>query len=217
MGRPILYSFRRCPYAMRARLALTSCGAEVELREVILRDKPPEMLEASPKATVPVLVLEDGSILEESLDVMHWAVGQHDPEQLRDFSNDILSEMDALIDECDRQFKSALDRYKYPNRYEGIDRVAQRELGAQFVRALNEQLGDKLWLYGDRVSFADLAILPFVRQFAHVDKDWFWSQDWQHVLRWLDAFLDSERFKTIMPKFAQWQSGEAGVVFGEAV
>ena len=212
----VLYSFRRCPYAMRARLAILSAQIAVELREVVLRNKPEEMLEASPKGTVPVLTLKDGSVLEESLDVIDWALAQNDPEGLRDFSVDFLNEMNALVAENDGSFKSALDRYKYPNRYQGIDRGEQRELGARFVSGLNQLLRGRQYLFGDKISYADIAILPFIRQFAHVDRDWFWSQDWTHVIRWLEAFLDSDRFRRIMIKYPQWQSGEKGEAFGGA-
>ena len=211
---PILYSFRRCPYAMRARLALFASGQHVMLREVVLRDKPSEMLKASPKGTVPVLVLADGSVIEESLDVMRWALEQDDPQGWRDFDPAILGQMDALVSELDGPFKSALDRYKYPNRYEGIDRVAERELAAEFIVKLDTMLEGQQFLFGETFSFADGAILPFVRQFAHVDRDWFWEANWKNVIRWLEAFLHSERFASVMKKYPQWQSGEDAVEFG---
>jgi len=211
---PILYSFRRCPYAMRARLGLASSGQQVELREVVLRDKPAAMIEASPKATVPVLVLNNGVVIDESFDVMLWALEQSDPEGLRDCSNEILEAMDILVAESDGPFKLALDRYKYPNRYENISREDQRELGAEFIHKLDVLLEGCAFLFGDRFSFADAAILPFVRQFAHVDRDWFWAGDWTNAIRWLDAFLESDRFKAIMIKYPQWKNGDEGLAFG---
>lgn len=211
---PVLYSFRRCPYAMRARLAVSACGQRVELREVLLRDKPSEMIEASPKATVPVLVLPDERVIDESLDIMHWAISVNDAEGLRDFPAETLAMMDQCVQEADTSFKSALDRYKYPNRYAGIDPLEERERGAAFIRKLEAMLDDTPCLFGERFSFADAAILPFVRQFAHVDREWFWSQDWKRVLAWLDAFLASERFKVIMSKHVPWERGQAGVPFG---
>ncbi len=214
MPLPVLYSFRRCPYAMRARLAISASKTSVELREVVLRDKPAEMITASPKATVPVLVCANGEVVDESIDVMHWAIAQNDPDGLRDFDAATLRKMDALIAENDGPFKAALDRYKYPNRYDGVERDEQREAGAQFIRRLNEQLDGRSFLFGDKISFADLAILPFIRQFAHVDRDWFWAQDWTNVIQWLEAFLESERFKAIMTKYDQWRTGEEGVTFG---
>ncbi|MEM9330860.1 MAG: glutathione S-transferase [Pseudomonadota bacterium] len=211
---PILYSFRRCPYAMRARIALKSSGIAVELREVVLREKPDAMLEVSPKGTVPVLVLEDGEVLEESLEVMEWALKIRDPEGLTDFESSKISVAESLILACDGPFKAALDHYKYPDRYENIDRDAEREKGASFIRLLDARLASDAFLMGETFTIADAAILPFVRQFAHVDREWFWSETWPNVIRWLDAFLSSDRFRQIMEKYPQWKSGEAGVRFG---
>lgn len=211
---PILYSFRRCPYAMRARLAVAASGLTVELREVVLRDKPSEMLEASPKGTVPVLVLPDETVLEESLDVMDWALSRQDREGWRDLPGGQLAEIDALIAELDGPFKSALDRYKYENRYDGVVAREERDKAIPFLKKLDERLARSPNLYGERFTFADAACLPFVRQFAHVDRDWFWAQDWPHLIKWLEAFLGSDRFGAIMKKYTQWQSGEPGVIFG---
>lgn len=210
---PILYSFRRCPYAMRARLAIASSGLAVNLREVVLRDKPSEMLEASPKGTVPVLVFPDGRVVDESLDIVEWALASRDQEGLRDYSEAVLEEMRELISQSDGPFKNALDRFKYPDRYEDGERLKQRDLGAKFIEKLDALLVDQPFLFGGRISHADIAILPFVRQFAHVDRDWFWSQDWENVIRWLDAFLESSRFKAIMPKYPQWKSGDESIPF----
>ena len=211
---PILYSFRRCPYAMRARLAIKAAQIPVELREVVLRDKPAEMLEASPKATVPVLVLEDGTVLEESLDVIDWAIANADTHAWTQYGEHEIAQMRALIGECDGPFKSALDRYKYPNRYENVDPIRQRETGAAFIAKLNDLLDGKSYLFGEEFSLADGAILPFVRQFAHVDTDWFYAQDLPNAIRWLDAFKESDTFAGIMKKYPQWVSGEDGVRFG---
>lgn len=215
MTHPILYSFRRCPYAMRARLALLASKTPVTLREVVLRDKPPEMLEASPKGTVPVLILSDGKILEESLDIMKWAIQKFDEEGWKSFSEVELAQMDALIVESDGPFKAALDAYKYASRDETVEPSAERETGAAFMRKLNSMLKGNAYLFGDRFSFADAALLPFVRQFAHVDREWFWSQDWPETIRWLEAFLESARFKAIMSKYPQWKTGDEGIAFGE--
>ncbi len=210
---PIIYSFRRCPYAMRARLAIAASGQQVELREVVLRDKPEEMLIASPKATVPVLILPDGSVHEESLDVIDWALGQNDRENWLGFSADQLDEMRGLIRTLDGPFKASLDRYKYENRFDGVSARAERDKGSEFVRELDQMLTGKTYLYGETFSLADGAILPFIRQFAHVDKEWFWAQDWPNVLRWLEAFLVSDRFASIMKKYPKWQAGDASTVF----
>ncbi|MEO1661983.1 MAG: glutathione S-transferase [Pseudomonadota bacterium] len=213
--RPILYSFRRCPYAMRARMAIAAAGIECRLREVVLRDKPTEMLEASPKGTVPVIVEADGSVIEESLDVMAWALAQNDAENWRVPDQGSRAEMDVLIAESDGPFKRALDRYKYPNRYEdeGVIRDEQRALGLAFLEMLNVRLSQHEQLFGARVSYADIAIFPFVRQFANTDRDWFDALDLPHLQDWLAGHLESQRFKQIMPKFAQWQTGDEEPIF----
>ncbi len=214
MSVSILYSFRRCPYAMRARLALLATKTPVQLREVVLREKPDEMLTASPKGTVPVLVLQDGAVIEESRDIMDWALNIQDQEGWLDFPHAQLQHMTNLIDESDGPFKAALDAYKYASRDDTIDTSKERAIGANFMMKLDSMLKGQSYLYGDDFSFADGAILPFVRQFAHVDKEWFWSQEWHHTIRWLDAFLESERFKSIMIKYPQWKTGDDGVAFG---
>lgn len=213
--RPILYSFRRCPYAMRARMAIAASGVECRLREVVLRDKPQEMLDASPKGTVPVIVEPGGQVIEESLDVMAWALSQNDAEDWLSPELGTREEMEALIAECDGPFKRALDRYKYPNRYEGegIMRDEQRALGQSFLDKLNTQLSDRPQLFGPRVSYADIAIFPFIRQFANTDRTWFDALDLPHLQAWLEGHLDSPRFKQIMPKFPQWKTGDEEPVF----
>lgn len=206
--RPILYSFRRCPYAMRARLAIASAGIEVELREVILRDKPSELRAASPKATVPVLI--DGeTVVDESRDIMDWALGRNDPESWRDMP-DAGEDWIAAIE---GPFKTALDRYKYHTRYEGVDPTEERAKAADILWRVDAQLRETAWLFGPRPSLADMATVTFVRQFANTDRAWFEAQDWDGVRRWLDAFTASERFAAIMSKYPQWQSGDAPTLF----
>ncbi|PHR24838.1 MAG: glutathione S-transferase [Hoeflea sp.] len=205
MTKPVLYSFRRCPYAMRARLALASAGLEVELREVVLRDKPAAFLEASPSATVPFLVTSDG-VVDESLDVMIWALKKNDPEGWLDMPEAGFE----WIARADGPFKDALDRTKYANRYAGVDPATQRDVAAAFLSDLDTTIGD--WIF-DRPTLADFAILPFVRQFAFVDKDWFDVQPWPKLQSWLERFLGSERFAHIMVKYPQWQPGDPPVAF----
>ncbi|MEO0606662.1 MAG: glutathione S-transferase [Pseudomonadota bacterium] len=216
--RPILYSFRRCPYAMRARMAIAAAGIECRLREVVLRDKPAEMLDASPKGTVPVIVEPDGRVIEESLDVMIWALDQNDAEAWLTPERGTRPEMEALIAACDGPFKRALDRYKYPNRYarEHIVREDQRALGLAFLQQLDAQLAGQSQLFGDRVSFADIAIFPFVRQFANTDRAWFDSVELPRLQTWLEGHLESARFQLIMPKCPQWTSGDAEPIFPTA-
>ncbi len=204
---------------MRARMAIAAAGVECRLREVVLREKPDEMLEASPKGTVPVIVEADGTVIEESLDVMAWALGQNDADNWLTPELGTRADMDALIAESDGPFKRALDRYKYPNRYEdeGVVREDQRALGLEFLAKLNAQLSDRPHLFGIRVSYADIAIFPFVRQFANTDRAWFDVQDLPHLQAWLAGHLDSSRFKQIMPKFAQWRTGDEEPAFPDNV
>ena len=206
---PILYTFRRCPYAMRARLALSAAQLGIRVREVVLRDKPPAMLEASPKGTVPVLVLESGAVIDESLDVMRWALAQADPEGW--LAADA-AETDLLIAKNDGPFKRALDRYKYPNRYEdeSADPVANREAGLAILEGLSERIvayGGQL--FGPAPTLADMAIFPFVRQFAHTDMDWWEAAAPGPVKNWLAGHKESARFRAIMKKYPQWSPGEA--------
>lgn len=211
---PILYSFRRCPYAIRARLALVSSGIEVELREIILRDKPEEMLHASPKGTVPVLILPNGDVIDESLDIMYWALNQKDPNQLLcQESNHLQSEVATLIEENDFVFKKHLDLYKYHDRHPEYPQSHYRSLGEQTLTKLEERLERNKFLLRDVPSLADLAIFPFIRQFAHVDKEWFYNSDYTALKQWLDSFLESAEFKKVMTKFTQWNAEKNPVFF----
>ncbi len=210
---PILYSFRRCPYAMRARLALAASGTTCILREVVLAQKPPALLEASPKGTVPVVVLPNGDVLEQSLDIMLWALRRNDPQQWLPANDGDMAATLQWIAQCDGDFKAALDRYKYPNRFALADGLAQRALGAQYLQALNTHLATQTYLAGQHLGLADAAIAPFVRQFAHTDPAWFASQPWPHLQRWLTAFESSDRYLQVMNKFPQWQEGQAAVLF----
>ena len=214
-AQPILYSFRRCPYAMRARMAITNAEIDCRLREVVLRDKPAEMLEASPKGTVPVIVDLDGAVIEESLDVMAWAMAKHDSGNWLAPELGTRADMDALVAECDGPFKSALDRYKYPNRYENedSDRDDHRAHGLGFLEKLDTRLEGRAHLFGDRVSYADIATFPFVRQFANTDRAWFDGLNLPRLQGWLADHLESELFKRVMPKFAQWKTGDEEPVF----
>lgn len=211
---PILYSFRRCPYAMRARLAIQASGQLVELREIVLREKAPQMLNVSPKGTVPVLALQDGSVIEESIDIINWALSVNDGENWLNFSDDDLKKMSSLIEEADGPFKACLDRYKYENRFDDVVAKEQRDLATDFLFKLNLELEGQDFLFGNSFSKADGAILPFIRQYAHVDKEWFWQQEWPHLIKWLDAFLESNRFASIMDKYPKWEEGDEATYFG---
>lgn len=206
MTHPILYSFRRCPYAMRARLAIASSGIQVELREIVLRNKPPEFLETSLTATVPCLQVNE-HIVDESLHIMAWALGQNDPENLMQMP----TEGYALMLTCDGTFKQALDRYKYPNKYPDVDPIENRDAASDFIHELEQHLDENL--FGHDPKLADFAILPFIRQFAHVDYDWFSTQPWEKTKVWLQNFKDSSRFAAIMDKYPKWVNGDAPTYF----
>ncbi|TEA79032.1 glutathione S-transferase [Allopusillimonas ginsengisoli] len=220
---PILYSFRRCPYAMRARLAIVASRQRCVVREVVLRDKPPALLQASPKGTVPVLVLPEARgerIIDESLDIMRWALSCDDPHHWLHPERGDLRSMLALIAQCDGAFKRQLDRYKYPQRHAEFedDEAAsafardQREQAAEWLSALDAKL-ESGFLFGTRPALADMAILPFIRQYAHVDMAWFAAQPWPRLQEWLDAWKSSDLFAAVMPKFPQWREGDPPTFF----
>ena len=198
MALPILYSYRRCPYAMRARMALKLAGIQVEIREISLREKPAHMLQVSPKGTVPVLVLADGSVIEQSLEIMQWAL------KARALQTNIHEASRAaslvLISENDDAFKRALDAYKYPERYPSKTQGQHRADGEVFLQKLENLLQNNLYLFGNAPSLADIAIFPFVRQFAAVDAAWFDDSPYPKLKVWLKTLVDSELFASIMEK-----------------
>ena len=203
---PILYSFRRCPYAIRARLAIYSAGIELELREILLRDKAPKFLEVSKSKTVPCLQTND-YILDESLEIMIWALNINDPKNwLRETDKSL-----ELIATCDGPFKNALDRTKYPNRYPDESAVENRVLASNFLDSIENQLSP--CLFGENFNLADIAILPFVRQFAHIDFDWFLSQPWSKTAQWLENFKTSEMFYSVMKKYPKWEENDPVTLF----
>lgn len=206
---PILFSFRRCPYAMRARMALLVSDTPVRLREVVLRDKPEEMIEVSPKATVPVLLPEEGRVIDESLAIMLWALERNDP---HGWLQNAEASLD-LIRDADGGFKDNLDRYKYPTRYEGVDPVEQRDAGLEFLKKLDVMIAGNGQLLGAEPCLADFAIFPFVRQFANTDRTWFDALPLPALQKWLEGHLTSDLFATTMTKFPQWKSGDQEPVF----
>jgi glutathione S-transferase len=203
---PILYSFRRCPYAMRARLALAVSCTPHEVREVSLRSKPAAMLAASSKGTVPVLVLPGGDVIDESLDIMRWALTSCDPEGWLERDNP------ALISANDGAFKHALDRYKYPKRH-AADPITHRERGLVFLRELEARLTGSTHLGGSVRGIADAAIVPFVRQFGAVDPDWFATQPLPQLRNWLQRHLGSNLFQSIMLRVPLWTAGDLPTLF----
>ena len=206
-----LYSFRRCPYAMRARLGVLFSGLQVELREVTLKNKPAQMLAISPKGTVPVLRLVDGAVIEESRDIMVWALEQQDPQGLLDAT--ILDQANALIEQNDNEFKHWLDRYKYADRHVEMTQTEYRQRGEAFLQVLEALLEGRSYLLGDDPSIADIGVMPFVRQFAHGDRDVFSQLPYPNLQRWLQHWLEHPLFLQTMIKLPVWQEGDDGVVF----
>ena len=200
MPLPILYSYRRCPYAMRARMALHYSGIETEIREIALKQKPAHMLVLSPKGTVPVLALDDGAVIDESLDIMRWALARHDPQGW--LQDQALSA--ELISENDGSFKQALDRYKYAVRFPEHPAEVYRAAGERFLAALETRLRQHANLLGDAPRLADVAIFPFVRQFAAVDAAWWDVSPYPALRDWLDTWVGSRLFESIMQKHPVW-------------
>lgn len=205
---PVLYSFRRCPFAMRARLAIARASIPVELREVVLREKPAHMIALSPKATVPVLWLPDGRVIDESLEIMQWATGWR-----KDSPAGPEPELELLIARIDTNFKYHLDRYKYASRFDPSAAVDHRAAAHKILRDFDARLSAG-WLHGRQPGFADMAILPFVRQFRIADADWFDNcEGLTNVKAWLDRFLEWPLFLSVMKKYPQWREGTAGIAF----
>lgn len=213
MPLPVLYSFRRCPYAIRARMAIACAGLQVELREVVLKDKPAEMLSVSPKGTVPVLVLPDGSVIDESCDIMLWALRYSDPNGW--LNQPAIATAEQLIKENDFSFKQDLDRYKYADRYPELTAEEYRARAEAFPGRLERCLTASRYLCGDRISLVDVALFPFIRQFAFVDKPWFDNRPYPKLQRWLNRFLESDLFAVVMKKRTPWKRGGAPTVFPE--
>ncbi|MBT9502907.1 MAG: glutathione S-transferase [Burkholderiaceae bacterium] len=204
---PVLYSFRRCPYAMRARLALRVAGIALEIREVVLKNKPPALLAASPKATVPVLVLPDGLIIEQSLDIMVWALTECDPEGWLSQGDPV--RVQQLIAINDGPFKAALDGYKYPERHPQATRKQHRAQALTLqLEPLEVLLATGPWLLGPSPSLADMALFPFVRQFAQVDRAWWAEAGLPRLDDWLQRLAASPLFESVMHKLPPWNDGD---------
>jgi len=199
---------------MRARVAIAYCLPEqnFELREVVLKDKPAALLSISPKATVPVVQLESGEVIEESLDIMLFALSQNNELEKALLPQALKANILKLVEMNDGDFKWALDRYKYSDRYDQSQSY-YREKGELFLSQLNAQLKNHQYLMGEEMTLADLAIFPFIRQFAHVDKKWFEASEYSALIKWLDDWLNSDLFKTIMTKYPQWREGDEPTYF----
>lgn len=227
---PVLYSFRRCPYAMRARLAIAVSGQTVQLREIDLKNKHPALLQASAKGTVPVLVLPTSApapnaiespppvVMEQSLDIMLWALKQNDPHDWLHPTQVSWSHVMAWIDTCDGTFKRALDRCKYPHRYSTaqppVDTAAERRIACEWLTLLEKQLTQHAYLGGEQACIADMALLPFIRQFASIDPAWWHNQTWPHLQTWLAHWQTSPLFTHIMPKLAVWSDDQPPQLWG---
>jgi glutathione S-transferase len=207
MSIPVLYSFRRCPFAIRARMALACSDIHVELREVKLSDMPAAMLQKSPKATVPVLVLGDGQVIDESLDVMHWSLSQSDPQHWLDID----AATRQLIRRSDRDFKPLLDRYKYADRHPELSQLEHRQRAQVFVAELDCLLAGQPFLSGHCRRLTDVAIFPFIRQFAGVDAAWFEHCEYAALRQWLQTMLADDLFQRVMRKHPFWRPGDAAV------
>jgi len=211
-GYPILYSFRRCPYAMRARMALAIAAITCELREVVLRDKPDALLAVSRKGTVPVLQTVSGEVIDESLDIMLWALRRSDPDE---WLNVDPTETQQLILMNDQNFKPQLDRYKYSDRFPENSQEAYRQSAEEFLRNLEQRLSvhQGKGLVTDRISLADVAIFPFIRQFSKVDVSWFSDSPYSRVKLWLDNLQQGQPFQNIMKKYKPWKVDAKMILF----
>jgi glutathione S-transferase len=212
---PILYSLRNCPYAMRARLAIFKAKQTVLLRDLVLSNKPAEMISVSPKGTVPVLVLSNGTVIEESLEVMLWALQEMDPADLLDCQQEgALSAMLLLINEFDNDFKTCLEAYKCAKRYQE-DNVAEcRAVCQQYIQQLEQRLTAHSFLMSDKESLADIALIPFIRQFARIERQWYLQSPYPMVRQWLNSYLQSSVFTKVMAKHPLWVDEPQDVLFG---
>ena len=195
--RPRLYTYRRCPYAIRSRLALYQAKIDYESIEISLKDKPIDFLALSPKGTVPVLVDNNEKVIEESLEIMIWALNKSDPDNWILNDNNLSQE---LIYENDFSFKKNLDRYKYADRFPEHPKEYYRAQCELFINVLNEKLKSKNYLMAEKISLADVAIFPFIRQFSLVDEDWFLNSKYRELKKWLQNFIESQMFKDVMKK-----------------
>ncbi len=212
---PILYSLRNCPYAMRARLAIFKANQTVLLRDLVLSNKPAEMIAVSPKATVPVLVLADETVIEESLDIMLWALRETDPHDLLHCQKaSALSTMLSLINLFDNDFKTCLEQYKCAKRYQEDNLIQCRVVCEQYIQQLEQRLTKHTFLMSDKESLADIALIPFIRQFARIERQWYLQSPYPKVRQWLNSYLQSPVFTKVMAKHPLWVDEPQDVLFG---
>tara|TARA_B100000287_G_scaffold434989_1_gene501296 strand:+ start:1147 stop:1785 length:639 start_codon:yes stop_codon:yes gene_type:complete len=201
MKLPILYSFRRCPYAMRARMALILASKQCELREILLNNKPSEMLKISSKGTVPVLQLPN-DVIDESLDIISWAMGSRSPNVHNYTETEKLISAET-IELFDSKFKYHLDRYKYSSRYNSDSGDHQEECKL-ILENLEAQINPSPWIFGKQISLLDISILPFIRQYKIANPDWFFAQNFKKIIALLGYFENSDLFSQAMQKFDLW-------------
>lgn len=235
MSLPILYSLRNCPYAMRARIAIFKSQQPVALRDLVLSNKPPEMLLASPKGTVPVIVLENCSasaselsnnnsdksinavqdvVIDESRDIMLWALRRGDPHNLLQSDQpEALPEMLAFIDEFDIEFKQRLEAYKCAKRYHETNIEECREACEHYIKMLELRLAEHNYLMSAHESLLDIALLPFIRQFARIERQWYLQSPYPNVKQWLNHYLQSPMFTKVMAKYPLWLDNKEEVIF----
>ena len=222
MTLPLLYSLQHCPYAMRARMGILMAQQQVRLRAIKTKNKPPHLLEMSPKGTVPVLILENGQVIDESLDIMLWALKENDPfNLLYSHDNHALKNMLALIHLNDYEFKPALEIYKMSARKKNPDIEAHRNDCEIFIALFEEKLTQHKYLFGNEKSLVDYAILPFIRQFARVERRWYLESEYTHVQAWLNEFLQApgsaQLFTKVMAKYDLWMDCGEEFIFNNQV
>ena len=205
---PILYTFRRCPYAMRARFAIRSSKIIVEIREIKLQEKPFEFLKLSPKGTVPVLITNSGVVLEESLDIIYWALNKNDPHKWLAKGKLENQEIKKILYDLENKFKPNLDKYKYSSRFPDIDQYLYRDKNLYFLKKLNSYLENNNSLNCEYLTLLDYAIFPFVRQFRNVDQEWFEKLNFIFLDKWINQIIDSQDFSSIMKKFKKWEPND---------
>ena len=217
MNIPILYTFRRCPFAIRARSALYFSKTKFEIREVLLSKKPPQMIEASQKGTVPILVLKD-LVFDESFDIVVWSLNNNDELNLLNPYKENKKNTIRLISKIDNEFKYHLDRYKYSSRYENdhdfLGKLKHRNIALSFLNEIEEVLKENTYLYQNKISILDLCIFPLIRQFKIADIEWFRNnQRLKNINSWLEGILNEDFFKIIMRKYKPWESSKAPEYF----
>ncbi|MET1254461.1 glutathione S-transferase [Aliikangiella maris] len=211
---PVLYSFRRCPYAIRTRMVLFYCHIPVELREVVLKNKPPQMMAVSPKGTVPVLLLGSGEVIDESYQIILWALQQVKDESLfYSKSQKQQNKIQQWIEQNDTVFKSWLDKYKYAVRFPEASESFYRQQAEVFLIKLENSLAQHAYIIDDQLSLADIMIAPFIRQFAYVNIDWFKDSQYVKLNQWLFDILKSPIFTSVMSKYQPWKTGDEATIF----